>query len=152
MSDGYCEVDFTDASDDADPVEFFNYREVTARKPHRCCECGNEIAVGEKHRVAAYKFEGEFHSDRTCSPCLEAAGEFGYQMLGGCFWEMLHDEWDQGARVQACINRLTTARAKEHMRQQWLRWQERRAGQHRRMQELRNQAVAKDSAARSSES
>lgn len=140
--DGYCEVDFTDACDDADPVEFVNTRYVVARKPQKCSECGGAIAVGERHRVSAYKFEGEFGSDRTCPPCAEAAGEFGYHMLGGDLWGMFREEWDNGAHIQACINRLETARAKEHMRQQWLRWQERRAEQRRQAMELRKSKTA----------
>lgn len=139
MSDGYCEVDFTDTCDEADPVEFVNRREVVARKPHRCSDCGGEIAAGERHLVAAYKFEGEFACERQCDPCREAAGEFGYHLLGGDLWAMFAEEWDNGAHIQACLNRLTTARAKEHMRQRYLRYQEQRAEQRRKLQALRAQ-------------
>lgn len=127
-----CDVDFSDYSDDADPVEFHQTRIVTARKAHRCSECGGEIAIGDRYRVTAYKFEGVFGVDRVCPPCHEAAGEFGYFIMGGSLWQMFQDEWDNGAHVQACINRLETARAKEHMRQQWLKWQERIAAQRRK--------------------
>lgn len=123
---GYCEVDFGDASGDAEPVDFVNRRTVKARKPHTCAECHGLIAVGESHETRAYRFEGEFHAERVCAPCQEAAGEFGWHILGGSLWVMFQEEWDGGANVQGCINRLTTARAKEHMRQQWAAWQERR--------------------------
>jgi hypothetical protein len=139
-----CEVDFSDYSDDADPVEFWNRREVTARKPHRCTECKCEIAIGERHEVVAYKFEGEFKSDRVCLPCREAATEFEYHIMGGDLWGMLCEEWDRGAHLQACINRLSTARAKEHMRQQWLKWQEREAERARRVREMRQARAAVD--------
>ncbi len=129
MSDGYCEVDFTDTCDEADPVEFCHRETVVARKDHRCAECAGVIAVGERHGRVAYRFEGEFHADRICPSCQEAAGEFNYHLVGGSLWEMFHDEWDNGAHIQACISRLTTARAKEHMRQQWVKWHERRAAQ-----------------------
>lgn len=145
MSDGYCEVDFEDVSDDADPVEFVDRRTVKARKPHKCSECGNEIAVGEQHQVAAYKFEGEFHCERTCQPCREAAGEFGYHLLGGDLWGMFREEWDNGAHVQACINRLETARAKEHMRQQFLKSEQRRAEQRQRLREQRAHGSSSES-------
>jgi len=139
-----CEVSFGDYSDDADPVEFYERRTVTARKAHKCTECRNEIAVGEQHEVVAYKFEGKFSSDRICAPCREAAGEFEWNIMGGDMWLMFEEEWDNGAHVQACINRLTTARAKEHMRQQYLRWQERRAEQRRRLMERRKAVDAVD--------
>lgn len=126
MSDGHCEVDLGYLSDDADPCEFWNKRMVTARKKHKCSECGNTIAVGERHQVVAYKFEGTFGSDRWCDPCCEAAAEFDYHIFGGNLWMHFDNEWDQGAHITACINRLTTARAKEHMRQQWLKWMEKR--------------------------
>lgn len=124
MSDGYCEVDFSDA--DADPVEFCKRKTVTARKAHICSECGGPIAAGEHYQRVASVFEGEFGVDKICAPCQETAGEFGCHIVGGVLWEMLYEEWDQGAHVQACINRLESARAKEHMRQQWVKWQERR--------------------------
>lgn len=122
MSDGYCDVDFGDASDDADPVEFFNVTTAKARKPHQCSECHGPITVGEQYQRASYKFEGDFHMDRRCAPCAETAAEFNYHMFGGDLWGELREQWDQGAHVQSCIARLTTMRAKEHMRQQWLKW------------------------------
>lgn len=140
MSKAYCEVDLESQCDEADPVEFVNRRSVVGRKAHQCCECRNEIPAGERHEVAAYKFEGEFACDRTCAACKEAAGEFGYHLLGGSLWSMFEEEWDQGANVQGCINRLTTAKAKEHMRQQWAKWQERIADRRRRAIEARKAA------------
>jgi hypothetical protein len=41
-------------------------------------------------------------------------------------------EWDNGAHVQSCIARLTTARAKEHMRQRWVKWNEARIERERK--------------------
>src|SRR4051794_10957813 len=35
-----------------------------ARKLHRCCECGEPIAVGESHNYAAGKYDGYFWSER----------------------------------------------------------------------------------------
>lgn len=125
MSDGHCEVDFTDYSDEADPVEFHQSTIVKrSRKAHRCDECGGEIAVGESYLRTAYVFEGKFDVDRVCDPCREAAGEFGWHIIGGSLWEMFREEWDNGANLQGCLNRLESARAKEHMRRQWAKWQD----------------------------
>lgn len=127
-----CDVDFADAGDDADPVQFYDWKMVRARKPHICTECGGAISVGEEHKRISYRFDGKFHTDRLCPPCHEAAGEFEHSLVGGMLWESFAEAWDNGAHVQACINRLETARAKEHMRQQWLTWQARRAEERQR--------------------
>jgi hypothetical protein len=119
----YCEVDFSDASDDAEPVDFFNVVTVkSARKAHVCCECGGTIQPGESYRRANYKFDGVVGTDALCEPCDETKAEFNYHIFGGDLWASLREEWENGAHVQSCIARLTTARAKEHMRQQWLKW------------------------------
>ncbi len=122
MSEGYCEVDFDDYSGDADPVEFATSKIVKARKVHRCEECRGEIAVGDSYQRTSYKFEGSMDVAKRCKPCLEAATEFHFAVLGGGLWEMFAEEWSQGANLQGCMNRLTTAKAKEHMRQQWMKW------------------------------
>jgi len=144
MSDGYCDVSFGDACDDADPCEFIDSRIVKARKSHICSECGGTIAAGETYKVFAYKFEGEFGSDKVCDPCREAAREFDYHIVGGSFWQMMHEEWHQGAHIQACINRLESARAKEHMRQQWIKWHDRRMVQRQQRSALRKSVDAVD--------
>lgn len=133
----HCEVDFSDASADAEPVEFYDVRTAKARKAHVCVECHVAIPVGDSHTVLAYKFEGKFASDRVCAPCQEAKAEFNYNIFGGSLWTNLEEEWDNGAHVQSCIARLTTARAKEHMRQRWLKWHDARIERQRRVMEIR---------------
>lgn len=138
MSDeGHCEVDFGDASDDAEPVEFYDEKMVTGRKVHQCSECDRTIAVGEPHQRKSYKFEGEFHCDRICDGCREVAGEFDLRYVGGLLWESFWCEWDEGANLQGCLNRLTSVRAKTTMRDQWQRWQDKRAEQRKAYAERR---------------
>ena len=122
MSDGYCDVDFSDASSELDPVEFFSITNPVARKGHECFECKETIPVGSRHQHAAYKFEGKFCSDRRCASCAEVAAEFGYFIFGGCLWSEMEEQWSNGANVQGCIARLTTVKARELMRRRWLRW------------------------------
>lgn len=57
---------------DFDPVDLHEQSFVHARKPHRCNECGAQIACGERHAVDSYKFDGDFYRHRTCAPCVEA--------------------------------------------------------------------------------
>jgi hypothetical protein len=141
MSDGYCEVDFAGASDDCEAVEFADVSLVRARKSHACSECGGAIAKGEKHWRASYKFEGKVQTERRCPPCQETAAEFEFHIYGGLLWTHFAEEWENGARVQSCIARLTTARAKEHMRQRWVQWNDARMERQRKRVLSRKQAA-----------
>lgn len=122
MSDGYCDVSFSDESSDADSVEFFDTTTPTARKDYVCNECAEAIKSGEKYQRTAYKFEGKMSVDRLCEPCAEAKAEFEYYIFGGNFWRNMREQWENGANVQGCINRLTTVRAKTLMHRQWMKW------------------------------
>ena len=50
---------------------FYNEDIVTARKRHRCCECGSTIAKGERYQSVSGMWEGEFSHIKTCLPCAE---------------------------------------------------------------------------------
>lgn len=134
---GECNVDFEGISGDADPVEFFDRREVKARKSHVCIECKGTIAVGERHSYIVYTFEGKFCSERICLGCHEVAAEFTFDIYGGTLWSHFADEWENGAHIQACLNRLSTVAAKRHMKRQWDAWHEhRRQRQAKAVQEM----------------
>lgn len=120
----YCDVDFGDESADADPVEFLDITTPRARKEHKCCECRGAISVRATYYRVSYKFEGKFGTDRVCEACWEAMQEFDYHIFGGDFWRSMREQWDNGANVQGCINRLSSAAAKEHMRRQWAKWKQ----------------------------
>lgn len=120
MSDGYCEVDFTDG--DFEPCEAFDAGDSVATEPLVCSECDGPIAVGETYRWKSYRLDGEDGEDRQCAICREIAGEFGHHLTGSCLWKMFHNEWENGAHIQACIQRVGSVAAKERMRQQWLKW------------------------------
>lgn len=123
--DGHCEVDFDGATDDCEPVQAHRTNFPIARREHRCRECRAPIAVGEKYRRDSYDLEGRRCVDRTCAACYEVIGEFEFHILGGFLWEYFSEEWGNGARLQGCLNRLTTVRAKERMRAEWAKWRER---------------------------
>ncbi len=133
-----CEVDFSDESSDAEQVEMFERKVITARKAHTCVDCRGAIAKGESCARYSYKYEGEFSTEHRCDPCEEAAAEFEHRLVGGLFWLSMHEAWGEGANVQSCINRLTTARAKEHMRQQWLKWHDKMTAYRKRQKENRH--------------
>jgi hypothetical protein len=110
---------------DGDMPAFFDQRTVRARKRHICNECMQPIEAGTSYRRVVGKWEGEIDTFRFCGPCVEIADEFttGARLFGG-LWDDIELNWDEGAHLQACLNRLTTVAAKEHMRQQWLKWKE----------------------------
>src|SRR5580692_6887912 len=60
MSECYC--DFS--------VEFYHAEMRTARKKHRCGECGTTIAPGQRYQHASGKCEGDIYDAKTCSLCL----------------------------------------------------------------------------------
>lgn len=120
-----CDVNFSDQSDDADPVEFFDERFVVGRKDHACVECREAIPIGTRHLRKSYRFEGAFHVDRVCDACRETAAEFKLRIIGGELWQSMREAWSEGARVTACMNRLTTTAAKAKMQAQYNAWQDR---------------------------
>lgn len=64
-------------------MEFYDEREVTARKHHRCEYCHGEIKQGERYKVEKGKFYGDFFSRACCSSCLPHAS---------AFWESVDNE------------------------------------------------------------
>lgn len=45
-------------------------------------------------------------------------------MYDGCFWESMREQWAEGAHITACVQRLSTVRAKVLMVAQWRRWKD----------------------------
>lgn len=122
MSDGLC--DFAIEGDyDGDQPEFMNESTPKARKAHRCYECVEAIPIGVQYRRVVGKWDGKMDTYCFCLACEEAAGEFfdGSRTFG-ILWDEMANNWDQGAHLQACLNRLSSAAAKEHMRRRWLQW------------------------------
>lgn len=58
---------------DYEPAIIYNRATRKARKPHRCDECGGNIAVGQYHEVVDAMWDRSigFETARTCSLCLD---------------------------------------------------------------------------------
>ncbi len=136
MTDDYCDVELDQYCEDAEPFEFVNVTTPVARKEHKCDECGEPIPLGARYTKTDSKYDGTFHTDRECASCTETREEFSFTVVGGLLWSSFREEWANGANVQGCINRLSTAQAKEHMRRQFLKWKGLEAGRPRPPQEL----------------
>jgi hypothetical protein len=120
MSEGTCDVSI--GGYDGDGPEFFHVATVTARKPHKCDECGGALQPGQRYERSSGKWEGDWSTHRSCLQCGEITAEFGEDYAFGQFWPEMESAWAHGAHLQACLNRLKTVPAKERMRQQWMKW------------------------------
>ncbi len=121
---GTCEVSIG-GDYDGDVATVYNDRTVKARKAHKCYECGEQIPIGAEHRCVTGLWDGKWETYRWCAACHEVVGEFsdGARVFGS-LWEEMEANWDEGAHLQACLNRLSSAAAKAHMVRRWRKWKE----------------------------
>jgi hypothetical protein len=72
-----CQVEF-EGTNEFDSTE---YR--TARKVHRCCECDEIIAPGQRYRYDVCKWDRQMSDWRTCLPCENLRDWLMQQMKDG---------------------------------------------------------------------
>jgi hypothetical protein len=60
-----------DCACDYDPPEFYSSKIRTARKAHRCEECGNEIRPGDRYEHVVGKWDGWLDTVKTCQHCVD---------------------------------------------------------------------------------
>jgi len=92
--------------------EFYSEAMRRARKPYKCCECHDPIAVGDLHHYASGKSDGYLFSERTCAACNEIRKTFccnGWEFT--TLWEAISDqlfpEWNPMVAID-CLAKLTT--------------------------------------------
>lgn len=62
-------------SDDCGPSAWFEKTRV-ARLVHKCGECGDEIAKGQRYRYESGVWDGRASSHKTCWPCYKIREHF----------------------------------------------------------------------------
>lgn len=67
---------------DYEVASVFTSKFVTARKPRTCCECGNPIAIGDRHVHIKMLVDGEWSESRQCVSCDALGGKF--LAVSGC--------------------------------------------------------------------
>ena len=68
-----------------DYCEFWRVEYPKAKKPHRCCECGELIEVGEVYERIRYIFEGDPGVDKQCRRCkFDRSRIIEYELAAGC--------------------------------------------------------------------
>ncbi|MGD9798876.1 MAG: hypothetical protein AB7H43_14475 [Acidimicrobiia bacterium] len=111
-----CRIDYAD-----DEGGFWREEphEVTARKDHRCGDCGRTIAKGEPYTRGVWLMPGEGHmAVSMCSQCVHA-GRWLRKVCGGHFWpgviEELQEHWDEEFELRSPgLARLLVATGKSN--------------------------------------
>ena len=101
-----------DCSIDCDVDEFcftLSDEYPTARKQHKCGECGRIIEAGKKYRKEKLLNDGEITTQKTCLDCNSIRKEFFdsfyYGMIRECFVEHVQDCY--GEVPEKCLSKLT---------------------------------------------
>lgn len=99
-----------------DSADFTQTSTPTARKEHKCGECGRAILPGEKYEYVAGKWYGDFQIHKTCADCLSVRTTLFCSYYFGSIWDELYtaiDESGGGDHIAGNLADLTpAARAK----------------------------------------
>lgn len=80
-------------SDPADGPDFLTVKIVTARKPHKCCECGELIQPGLEYERATGLWDGYiFDTFATCIPCMRIRDDLC--ACGFCYGDLWNTVWN----------------------------------------------------------
>jgi hypothetical protein len=73
----------------------------TARKPHKCIECREQIQPGEKYHDFNQLAEGSWHNFKVCTPCERIRNNFcaPYSMLKEYLMDYLGFDYVTGEEV-----------------------------------------------------
>lgn len=103
---------------DDNPAEVCGTLIVRARKPQKCCECSDPINPGDRYEVVSGKWDGEWSCFKTCLPCKEIREAFCCEgWTFGTLW--LDAEGFLEELTTGCLDKLTTAAAKQKLTEQW---------------------------------
>lgn len=94
--------------------------EVRAAKPHRCCECGRPIAVGEIYHKAVGLYANHWDTHHTCTHCRVACLWLKSNCGGFLHEGVLEDiemHADEYPSLRSTLNRLIVG-----MRRDWRRF------------------------------
>ena len=97
---------------DADVDEYGTVLEdkvVTARKAHRCHECGKSISLGENYRREKAVYDGQCDTHKTCLDCSSIRNELVCSFYWGEVLDLVRESiFECGGTVsESAISRLT---------------------------------------------
>lgn len=102
-----------------EPVQMLNERDVTARKEHRCDECGRAIQSGERYRKEAMLNEGDFVVYKTCEHCLQVRRWLGVVCRGWVYGAVEEDLLDHVTGDEDYLRTRPLTRMARWMRADW---------------------------------
>ena len=97
---------------DVEPVARLRESHPRARVPHRCGECGREIAVGEQYEVLVTAADERVERHHTCADCQSLRDEF---FRDGWWRGQVREHVEEHVRelrgeiASECLARLTPA-------------------------------------------
>lgn len=122
MSDcGVCIGGWDSGCADMEGVEF---RNVTAKRAYRCCECQRVMPAGEEHEHVDGKWDGEYQSYRFCLVCSEIQTVFscGQDRLFTALWDDMKElVFPELTTANKCFLKLS-AKSKAFLLKRWNEW------------------------------
>lgn len=92
-------------------MNFASERIVTARREHRCYECGRTIGLGETYQRAAGSCWGEFWHAKTCAHCANTRTHvvayfpaYNEDYYGGLGEHLVECAWDEPRLLRLAVN------------------------------------------------
>lgn len=107
-----------------DTADVYHSSIVTARKTHRCCECGHVIIYKEQYERVAGIWDKSWSHYRTCLLCREVRHVFacGEGFTFTTLWnDMREYAFPELTTASECFRELSAA-AKERVLSEWRRW------------------------------
>lgn len=78
-------------------AELHSERVVTARKRHKCGECGDMIEPGEQYEIVEGLWDGEWSRHKTCLPCRNARRDLMCSFCYGEIWADIEEYFTEEA-------------------------------------------------------
>jgi hypothetical protein len=107
-------------------LEVIEDKVVKARKDHRCVECRETIAKGQKHEYIKGLWDGRFDTFRTCLSCVEIRNHFscGNGWLFGEVWSQLGENFFPDMKAGGPCMQGLSPEAKARLFERRLQWLE----------------------------
>lgn len=110
-----CMFDYID-----EMVNIIRESDPTARKEHKCCECGRTIKIGEEYHYEFGVLAGDKCTYKTCSGCMNGRNWL-YEICHGWVYEAVKEDleehfefWDKSYGSKMQLGRIIVG-----MRNQW---------------------------------
>jgi hypothetical protein len=98
-------------------AELWTESTMTARKPHKCCECHRTIKPGETYHRVFGKQDGDRFFDKWCTHC-DVAKQWLWTNCGGSMLTMIEEDIHEHVNE---YRRMDLARLDVGMRRGWKR-------------------------------